>query len=76
MQIQYNEGMAKRNIKLDGYDKLKATIVKILATQRGVSEDYIYKVLRGDRKGEEIIEEYKAARESLVAAVKKLTPVK
>ena len=73
MQIQYNEGMAKRNSKLGGYDKFKATIVKIIATQRGISTDYVYKVLRGDRKEDGIVEEYRAAREALVAAIKKLT---
>ena len=74
MQIQYNEGMAKRNSKLGGYDKFKATIVKIIATKRGVSKDYIYKVLRGDRKEDAIIEEYLAARQALVNAIEKLAP--
>lgn len=72
MQIQYNEGMAKRNSKLGGYDKFKATIVKIIATKRGVSKDYIYKVLRGDRKDDAIVEEYRLAREELIKAVEKL----
>lgn len=66
--------MAKRNIKLGKYDKLKATIIKILATKRGVSEDYMYKVLRGDRKDDEIVREYEEARETLVNAVEKIAP--
>jgi protein-arginine kinase activator protein McsA len=74
MQIQYNEGMAKRNSKLGGYDKFKATIVKIIATKRGVSKDYVYKVLRGDRKEHNIVQEYEAAREALAKVVEKLTP--
>jgi hypothetical protein len=74
MQIQYNEGMAKRNNKLEGYDKFKATIVKIIAAKRGVSKDYVYKVLRGDRKEDKIVEEYEAAREALAKAVEKLAP--
>ena len=74
MQIQYNEGMAKKNNKLGGYDKFKATIVKIIATKRGVSKDYVYKVLRGDRKEDNIVEEYEAAREALAKAVEKLAP--
>lgn len=72
MQIQYNEGMAKRNSKLEGYDKFKATIVKIIAAKRGVSKDYIYKVLRGDRKDDAIVEEYRLAREELIKVVEKL----
>jgi hypothetical protein len=71
MQIQYNEGMAKRNMKQGKYDKLKAMIVKMIADKKGVSEDYIYKVLRGDRKGEAILKEYRAARSKLARAVKK-----
>lgn len=74
IQIQYNEGMAKKLIKARGYDKLKSTIVKKLAVKWGVTEDYIYKILNGERDHEEIFEEYMAAKEGLVAAVEKLIP--
>ncbi len=69
--------MAKTYIKVDRYDKLKSVLVKRLASKHALSEDYIYKILSGDRendKAEIILEEYMTAREGLLNAVKELIP--
>lgn len=55
-------------------DPLKTVLVEKIAYKRGVTPDYVYKILRGERNNPEIFEEYMTAREGLVEAVEQLVP--
>lgn len=72
--IEDNEDMVKKCIAQGGKDNFKAIIVTKIAKKRGVTKDYIYKILSGERNHPEIFEEYMTASEGLVEAVNQLVP--
>lgn len=66
--------MAKKITVQRGKDSLKTTLVAKIAEKRGLTKRYIYQILAGERKDDEIFEQYMTAREGLVEAVEQLVP--